>query len=224
MSHPSIPRPAAAVAALLLLGVVGPTLSAGPACAVTATRGSLVATSLRVEGRAQPGSYVVARSTTSIAGARADRSGSYRVEASGFRAPDCRVTVSDGGGTPTATVALTGCTPSVSPVPPVPAPPTGSCVITPRAPVVLPAGRPTAFYVETTGCDTTTGSGATPTPVRWTVVAGSIPTGLTGPTVQGTTATALIGTPGVPGTYRFTLEVVDQVGAKDQETFTVTVG
>jgi hypothetical protein len=54
-------------------------------------------------------------------------------------------------------------------------------------------------------------------------VAGSIPTGMSGPNSQGTTGGNIIGTPTVPGTYRFTLEVSDQVGATDQENVTVTV-
>jgi hypothetical protein len=112
----------------------------------------------------------------------------------------------------------------VVPVPPVPAPPTGSCLITPQGPATLTVGTDSVVYFATTGCDTTTGSGATPTPVQWSVVAGSIPTGMTGPNSQGTTNGNIIGTPTVPGSYVFTLQVVDQVGAQDQETFTVVVG
>ena len=54
-------------------------------------------------------------------------------------------------------------------------------------------------------------------------MAGSIPTGMTGPNSQGTTAGNIIGTPSILGTYRFTLQVIDQIGATDQETLTVTV-
>jgi hypothetical protein len=78
-------------------------------------------------------------------------------------------------------------------------------------------------FFTTTGCDTTTNSGSTPTPVQWQVVAGSIPTGMTGPQSQGTTAGNIIGTPSIAGTYRFTLQVRDQVGATDQENVSVTV-
>jgi hypothetical protein len=59
--------------------------------------------------------------------------------------------------------------------------------------------------------------------VQWRVVAGGIPTGMSEPSSQGTTAGNIIGTPSVPGTYRFTVEVTDQIGATDQETVTVVV-
>ena len=88
----------------------------------------------------------------------------------------------------------------------------------------MQAGSPTSVYFDTTGCNTTFESGATPTPVQWRVAAGVIPTGMTGPNSQGTTAGNIIGTPSITGTYRFTLQVTDQLGASDQETFIVTVG
>jgi hypothetical protein len=120
-------------------------------------------------------------------------------------------------------VTLSGCTPTVIPVPAVPAPPTGSCVITPQAPATLTVGTSSTVYLQTTGCDTTTNSGATPTPVQWKVVAGVLATGMTGPNFQGTTAGNIIGTPSIRGTYQFTLQVTDQIGATDQENVTVTV-
>ena len=172
--------------------------------------------------RAAPGIFVTAESTTSSAGARADQNGLFKIQASNFTAPDCKVTVSDRQ-TPTATVTLSGCTPTVTPVPPVPAPPTGSCVITPQAPATVTAGTSSTVYFQSTGCNTTFNGGATPTPVQWKVVAGTIPTGMTGPNFQGTTAANIIGTPSIRGTYQFTLQVTDQVGATDQENFTVNV-
>ncbi|TDQ00854.1 putative Ig domain-containing protein [Labedaea rhizosphaerae] len=197
-------------------------LLTGTADAVTSSKADLRDGQLRLEGTSAPGVFVIAESTTSAAGARADTSGRYKIQAGGFTAPDCKVTIRDGR-TPTATVALTGCTPSVVPVPPVPAPPTGSCVITSVFPLSVPAGTATAVNFTTSGCDTTTGSGATPTPVRWSVVAGVIPTGMTGPNFQGTTGGNIIGTPSIPGTYTFTLQVSDQIGATDQENVTLTV-
>lgn len=165
---------------------------------------------------------MIAESTTSSAGARADQNGQFKIQVTGFTAPDCKVTIRDGQ-TPTVTVTLSGCTPTVTPVPAVPAPPTGSCVITPQATVTLTAGTSSTVYFQTTGCETTTNSGATPTPVQWKVVAGVIPTGMTGPNSQGTTAGNIIGTPSIRGTYTCTLQVTDQVGATDQENVTVTV-
>lgn len=221
MPHQPVSRTAAMVA-LVAAATIGQALLAGSADAVTASKAQLSGGQLRLEGQAAPGKFVIAESTTSSAGARADLKGLYKIQATGFTAPDCKVTIRDGS-TPTATVTLSGCTPSVTPVPANPAPPTGSCVITPLAPVTLAAGTAASVYFETTGCDTTTNSGATPTPVQWKVVAGAIPTGMTGPNFQGTTAGNIIGTPSVPGTYRFTLQVSDQIGATDQENVTVTV-
>lgn len=223
MSSTSNPRAAIAATVLIALGVFGQTALADSAAAVSPTRSELVNGQLRLDGHSFPGVYVIARSTTGSAGARADQSGRYHIVATGFLAPDCKVTISDGGRTATATATLSGCTPSTAPVPPNPAPPTGSCVITPKPASTLRAGSAAAVFFPTTGCDTTTNSGATPTPVQWKVVAGSIPTGMTGPFTQGTTTSGVIGTPSVPGTYRFTLEVIDQLHATDQETFTFTV-
>lgn len=219
----SLARHTLALTAIVSVGVLGQALLADAAAAVTATKSQLSGGQLRIEGQAAPGKFVIAESTTSSAGARADQNGQFKIQATGFTAPDCKVTIRDGQ-TPTATVTLSGCTPSVIPVPTVPAPPTGSCVITAQAPVTLTAGTSSTVYFQTTGCDTTTNSGATPTPVQWKVVAGVIPTGMTGPNSQGTTAANIIGTPSIRGTYTFTLQVSDQVGATDQENFTVTVG
>jgi hypothetical protein len=212
---------AALLAALTCAGIAGQAVMAETAGAVTVDKIELRDGQLRVQGTGAPNIFIIASSTTSSAGFRADPSGAFKIQGSGFTAPDCRVTVSDRR-TPTATVTLPGCTPSVEPVSQ-PAPPSGSCVITPAAPATLTADAPSVVNFETTGCNTTFNSGATPTPVQWTVVAGSIPTGMTGPTSQGTTAGNIIGTPTVPGTYSFTLRVTDQVGATDEATFTATV-
>jgi len=212
----------AALAATLSVGVIGQAVIADAAGAVTAVKSELKNGDLRVEGQSSPGVWVIATSTTSIAGIRASSSGQFRIEASNFTAPDCRVSIADSL-TPIATVTLAGCTPSVAPVPSTPAPPTGGCAIVPQAPVTITAGLSTAVNFDTTGCDTTFNSGATPTPVQWTVVAGSIPTGMTGPNSQGTTGGNIIGTPSIPGTYQFTLQVTDQIGSADQENLTVIV-
>jgi hypothetical protein len=215
-------RRAALLAALTCAGIAGPAVMAETAGAVTVNRIELRGGQLRVQGTGAPNIFVIVSSTTSSAGFRADPSGAFKIQSSGFTAPDCRVTVSDRR-TPTATVTLPGCTPSVEPVSQNPAPPSGSCVITPADPATLAVDEPGVFNFETTGCNTTFNSGATPTPVQWSVVAGSIPTGMTGPTSQGTTAGNISGTPTVPGTYSFTLQVTDQVGATDQATFTMRV-
>lgn len=213
----------ALLTALTCCGIAGQVVLADPAAAVTVLKGELRNGELRVEGSGSPNVLITAESTTDFAGARAAQSGAFKIQASDFSAPDCKVTVSDRR-TTTATITLAGCTPSVEPVPSSPAAPTGSCVITsPTAPSTVTAGASSVVNFDTTGCDTRFNSGATPTPVQWTVVAGSIPTGMSGPNSQGTTAGNIIGTPTVPGAYAFTLQVTDQVGATDQATFTVTV-
>ena len=220
----TLARRAATLVSMLSIVLISQAALAGNAEALTATKAQLRNGQLRVEGRgaAPGGSVVIAESTTSAASARIEVNGDFKIQASGFTAPDCTVTVADGQ-TPVATVSLAGCTPSITPVPPAPASPTGPCVIKPDSPVTVPAGTGTSIYFLTTGCNTTFKSGATPTPVQWRVAAGVIPTGMTGPNSQGTTAGNITGTPSTTGTYRFTLQVTDQLGDTDQETFTVTV-
>jgi hypothetical protein len=158
-----------------------------------------------------------------VADVRADPTGHYKIQGSDFTAPDCKITISDGGRTPTFTLSLDGCASTVTPPPADPAPATGNCTIVPQQTITRTAGINTAIYFDTTGCNTTFHSGATPTPVQWTVVAGSIPTGMFGPASQGTTAGNIIGTPSIPGHYSFTLQVSDQVGDTDQETLIVVI-
>jgi hypothetical protein len=185
------------------------------ASALTVTKAELKGGQLTVEGtKAAPGIFVSAESTTSAAGKRSDTSGNFKIAATGFTAPDCNVVVSDGR-TPTATVQLSGCTPSTTPPPTTTPPPSGSCVIDPGAPATFHAGDASVYNFTTTGC---TGG-----PLQWRVVAGGIPTGMSGPNFQGQTAGNLIGTPTLEGTYTFTLQATDGTGATDTETFTITV-
>ena len=210
-----------AVPALLLAGFTGQVVLAGGASAATVAKAELKGGQLKVEGVAAPALFVIASSTTDAAGARAGADGRFVIQASGFTAPDCRITVRDGS-TPIATATLSGCTPSVTPVT-TPAAPTGSCVIDPAAPATLTRNVATSYYVTTSGCNTTFDTGVTPTPVQWKVVRGSIPTGMSGPNSQGTEAGNIIGTPSVAGTYAFTLQVTDSAGQTDQENVTLTV-
>src|SRR3954453_5864028 len=172
---------------------------------------------LRVDGaNAAPGGFVMVSSTTSTAGGRSDASGAYHVAASGFRADDCMVVVSDRR-TFTATVPVAGCSPtSVSPQRPDPAP-TGDCVITPGDPATYPTGNLATYFFETTGCDTTSG------PVRWEFVAGRVPVGMAGAALQGQDAGAVSGQPMTEGPFDFAIRVTDSTGATDVQTFEITV-
>ena len=185
------------------------------ASALTVTKAQLKGGQLVVEGtKAAPNIFVTAESTAGAAGKRSDLSGNFKISATGFSAPDCNVVVSDRQ-TPTATVKLAGCTPSTTPPTTTTPPPTGSCVIDAAAPATFHAGDNSVYNFTTTGC---TGG-----PLQWRVVAGGIPTGMSGPSFQGQTAGNLIGTPTLEGTYTFTLQATDGTGATDSETFTITV-
>lgn len=109
-------RWAVTVTALSILAVV----TAAPSSAVTAvsvTKASLSAGSLRVEGSgALANATVTVSSPESTAGSRADGSGRFRVSASGYRSSTCNVTVTDGATSVVAT--LSGCTPAPPPPPP----------------------------------------------------------------------------------------------------------
>ena len=189
---------------------------------LTVSTASLRAGQLTVEGSGAATGFISASSTTSAAGARAGLDGRFKIRASGFTAPDCRVVLQDNKSA-MLTVTLSGCTPSIKPVAP-PASPSGTCVITPpTGSSTLAVNQMGVVWFATTGCNTTTGD-PFGTPVKWAVVAGAVPTGMTPPASQGQTGGNIIGTPSVPGTYRFTLQVTDSAGQTDQESYTVTVG
>jgi type VI secretion system secreted protein VgrG len=207
----------AVIAGFVVLGALA--LPAGSAQAVTVSHAQLEGGVLSLDGmNAAPGIFVMVTSTSSFAGARSSYSsaGSFHVQAANFRADDCKVVVSDGQ-TLNQTVSLSGCTPT--PVKPAGAnpPPTGTCVITPRAPATFHVGALSTYYFATTGCDTATDT------VQWVFLAGRIPVGMSGPTSQGQTAGAVSGTPTTPGTSTFRVKVIDSAGATDTETFTIDV-
>ena len=192
-------------------------LMPGNAYALSVSRAELKDGQLRLDGaNAAPGVFVIATSTTSSAGIRSDGSGSYRIQASNFRADDCTVVVSDRQ-TLSQTVTLSGCTPTPATPPATNPPPTGTCVIQPGAPATYHAGDLSTYFMLTTGCDTSAG------PVQWAFVAGRVPVGMTGPSFQGQTAGAVSGRPTTEGTYDFTVRVTDSSGATDTETFEITI-
>ncbi len=200
----------------------GATAAGTSARSLTVSTASLKGGQLTVEGSGAATGFISASSTTSAAGARAGLDGRFKISATGFTAPDCRVVLQDYKSS-LLTVTLSGCTPAVTPITP-PAAPSGTCVITPpTGPSTLAVNQSGVVWFTTTGCNTTAGD-PIGTPVKWAVVAGAVPTGMTPPASQGRTAGNIIGTPTVPGTYRFTLKVTDSAGQTDQESFTVTVG
>jgi|GEM_PF-1276093 len=204
-----------AVASLVLLGTLAlPTASAQ---AATVSRAELKGALLRLDGvNAAPGIFVMVRSSSSLAGARSDGSSAYHVQGTNFRADDCQVVVSDGV-TPSATVTLSGCTPTSVAPPSVTPAPSGTCLITPGTPATYNTGDLSTYYFATTGCDTSA------RPVTWSFLGGRIPVGMSGPFSQGQTSGAVSGRPAIEGTYSFAVQVTDSVGATDTETFTITV-
>jgi len=209
-------------AALTVLAGSATLDTASAAGTLSVSKASLKSGQLSVEGSGAATGFIAARSTTSAAGARAGLDGRFKIQASGFTAPDCKIVLQDNKSN-LLTVTLSGCTPTTKPVAP-PAPPSGTCVITPPAgPSTLALGQSGVVWFHTTGCNTTADGGATPTPVQWTLVAGAVPTGMSAPYFSGTDGGNIIGTPTVAGTYTFTVQVTDSAGQTDQENFTVTV-
>ena len=205
------------LAVAVLVAFAGLLLVPANAYALSVTTAELKDGQLRVDGQdAAPGIFVTVTSTTSSAGIRSGQDGVFHVQSSGFRADDCTVVVSDRQ-TFTATVPLSGCTPTPVTPPATTPGPTGFCVITPGDPATFPAGDLSTYFFGTTGCDTTGG------PVQWSFVAGRVPVGMTGPSLQGQDAGAVSGRPTTEGTYDFTVKVTDSSGATDSETFQITV-
>jgi hypothetical protein len=193
--------------ALALLFVSAPPAQA----AVTVSRAELRSGQLRVEGTgALTGSTVTASSPESSAGARADGSGAFRIEASNFRASTCQVTVTDG--TTSTTTTLSGCTPTGTNPPP----PTGSCTIVPTTFPDGNVGTLSTWFFSTTGCRTSE------SPVRFSVVSGAIPPG-TRLFTQGVSSGGITGTPTTEGLFTFTIRVRDFTGASDSETFSIRI-
>src|SRR3954462_2166279 len=138
--------PRKAMFLVLVLAMLAVPVSAS---ALTVSRAQISSGQVRVEGAgAAPGATVTVSSPTSSVSNRADSTGQFRVEGSNFSSADCKVTVSDGGLTATATPLLSGCTVSggTTTTPPptttVPPPPTTTttCTITPQGPASLQVG------------------------------------------------------------------------------------
>jgi hypothetical protein len=210
-------------AALTMLAGQAALDGATAAGTLSVNKAALKGGQLTVEGSGAAAGFIAARSTTSAAGARAGLDGRFKIQASGFTAPDCRVVLQDNKST-MLTVTLSGCTPTTAPVT-APAPPSGTCVITPPAgPSNVAVNQMGVVWFDTTGCDTTVPGDLTPTPVQWKVVAGAVPTGMGPPASQGPDGGNISGTPTVAGTYQFTLRVTDSAGQTDEESYTVVVG
>jgi hypothetical protein len=154
--------PLARILRALVISTAALTMLAGQAALDTASaagtlsvsKASLQSGRLTVEGSGAATGFIAARSTTSAAGARAGLDGRFKIQASGFTAPDCKVVLQDNKSN-LLTVTLSGCTPTTKPVTP-PAGPTGTCVITPpTGSTNLPINQMGVVWFHTTGCNTT---------------------------------------------------------------------
>jgi hypothetical protein len=181
--------------------------------AVSVTRAELNGGQLRVEGAgAAAGATITVSSPESTATGRADSAGAFRVEASSFSSSTCQVTVTDGSSS--AAAGLSGCTPATAPAP---SPtPSSTCTIVPATLGEGFVGTLNTWYVLSSGCRTSE------KPVQWSVVAGRIPPG-TRLFTQGVGSGGITGTPTTEGLFAFTLQVKDQTGASDTESFSIRI-
>jgi hypothetical protein len=142
-----------------------------------------------------------------------DGAGRFRIERSGFTAPaDCTVDVNDGSASPTS-ARLSGCTVSSSTPPP---PTSSACTIIPETFADGNVGTLNTWFFSTSGCRTSE------QPVRFNVVYGQIPPGLKLFT-QGVSSGGITGTPTTEGLFTFTIQVQDQTGARDTESFSTRI-
>lgn len=197
----------ALVGGLVLIGVLV-ALSIAEA-AVSISRAELSGSQLRIEGQANPNRTIT---VDGVAMGTSDGSGRFRIERSGFTAPaDCTVDVNDGSATAT-TARLSGCTVRSSPPPST----STTCTIIPTTFADGNVGTLNTWYFSTTGCRTSE------KPVRFNVVSGQIPPGLTLFT-QGVSSGGITGTPTTEGLFTFTIQVQDQTGARDTESFSIRI-
>jgi hypothetical protein len=99
------------LASIVAFGLV----AASAEAAVTITRSELNGSQLRVEGGGALPNARVTVDPGAVTGT-SDSSGAFRIESSSYSSSTCRVTVSDGS--TSATASLSGCTPSTSSPPP----------------------------------------------------------------------------------------------------------
>ena len=196
----------AIIGVLVLIGAL--VVASAAQAAVSISRAEISGTQLRIEGVATANRTIT---VDGVAMGTSDGSGRFKIERSGFTAPaDCTVDVNDGSASPTV-ARLSGCTQSSPP------PPTNSaCTITPTTFPDGNVGTLNTWFFSTTGCRTSE------KPVQFNVVSGQIPPGLRLFT-QGVGSGGITGTPTTEGLFTFTIQVQDQTGARDTESFSIRI-
>jgi Putative Ig domain len=91
-----------------------------------------------------------------------------------------------------------------------------ACTITPQDTATFNVGDLQTYFVTTTGCATSQ------KPVRFKVVDGDIPAGMTLFT-QGVSSAGITGRPTTEGIFQFTLQVRDETRTTDTESFQITI-
>src|SRR5215203_280716 len=200
----------AVVGMLVLFGAL--VVASVAEAAVSISRAELNGSQLRIEGQASPNRTIT---VDGVAMGTSDGAGKFRIDRSGFTAPaDCTVDVNDGSAT-AATARLSGCTIS-STSPPPSNPPPSTCTIVPETFADGNVGTINTWFFSTTGCRTSEKS------VQFNVVSEQISPGLKLFT-QGVASGGIAGTPTTEGLFAFTIQVQDQTGARDTESFSIRV-
>jgi hypothetical protein len=217
----------ALVAGVVTLAVV----YGGPAgAAVSVTRAEFASGRLRIEGTATASRDIT---VDGVIMGRSDSSGRFKVEREPYTPPaDCTVDVNDGSATP-RTATLSGCTVTTTTAPPTtvaPSTTTTTASTTTTAPptsgfrIVTASPLPNA-YVGTEYTAFIEAFGGNGGPIRWKLVAGSVPSGLrfVGDDFRLVQTTGVVGTPTRTETTSFTVEARDGSGATTRKSFSITV-
>jgi len=213
------------VGALALLLVLGSLLIpvSGALAAVSVSKAELSSGELVVEGSgATANATITVSSSESTATGRADTGGRFKVRASGFRSSTCQATVTDGS--TSVVVMLSRCTATSSPPPP-----SSSNVITPDVAEIGPGYVGADFTTHSSSTTTMTFGPDTLGPVRWEIVAGALPSGLSlvdpnaGFTPAKSIHVSVAGTPTTAQTSTFTIRATDANGLTATRTYTIVI-
>jgi hypothetical protein len=215
-------------------------VTATAVAAVSVKRATLSSGALRVEGeRARANATVTVTSPESSATGKAGSDGKFAVKASGYRSSTCKATVNDGSGA--VTVTLSGCTPTAGPPPPAPPPPPPAAPPPPPPPATAPTLAPDIAEIGPgyVGADFTSNSttGTTMTlyhpnvvgPVRFEIIAGQLPAGLSlrNPcpdcNANDIRWASVAGVPTTVQTTTFTIRATDANGLQATRTYTIRI-
>jgi Putative Ig domain len=212
------------VAALVSLLVAGALVVApwDASAAVSVKRASLSSGTLAVEGRgARANATITVSSAESTATGKADSRGEFKFSASGFASSNCKATVGDGS--TSVAVTLSGCTPASAP------PPATAPRITPDVAEIGPGFVGSDFTTHSTTTTTMTLGPDALGPVRFEIIAGQLPAGLSlkdpnaGFTPAKSVHASIAGVPTTVQTSTFTVRATDANGLQATRTYTIRI-